>query len=67
MNREMSQLIARKKSANRVVSHITIEILFYFLLQIQSPVNTQYHAQSELGEYEYGYSNPVHSQIKHLF
>ena len=31
-------------------------------------MNTQYHAQSELGEYEYGYSNPVHSQtIKKYF
>ncbi|TRY79988.1 hypothetical protein TCAL_11363 [Tigriopus californicus] len=29
---------------------------------INSPVNTQYHAQSELGEYSYGFDNPLSSK-----
>lgn len=29
-----------------------------------SVVNTQFHAQSELGEYSYGYSNPTSSKIE---
>ena len=27
-------------------------------------VNTQFHAQSELGEYSYGYSNPTSSKFE---
>ncbi len=34
------------------------------LFQVPHVVNTQFHAQSELGEYEYGYTNPTSSKYE---